>query len=93
MLTKDLIAEIATQTGMTKRRTEELLDATTSVVVEKLLQGQSVQLQGLGALEIKEKSARIVVHPRTGERTTVPAKKQLVLRPTASIKELLNGAN
>ena len=93
MLTKDLIAEIATQTGMTKRRTEELLNATTSVVVGKLLHGDSVQLQGLGALEIKEKGARIVVHPKTGERTTVPAKKQLVLRPTAGIKELLNGAN
>ncbi|MBR2168181.1 MAG: HU family DNA-binding protein [Paludibacteraceae bacterium] len=91
MLTKDLITEIAAQTGMTKRRTEELLNATTNVVVENLLQGKSVQLQGLGALEIKEKSARIVVHPRTGERTEVPAKQQLVLRPTAGIKELLNG--
>lgn len=90
MLTKDLITEIAAQTGMTKRRTEELLNATTNVVVENLLQGKSVQLQGLGALEIKEKSARIVVHPRTGERTEVPAKQQLVLRPTAGIKELLN---
>lgn len=91
MLTKDLITEIAAQTGMAKRRTEELLNATTNVVVENLLQGKSVQLQGLGALEIKEKSARIVVHPRTGERTEVPAKQQLVLRPTAGIKELLNG--
>ncbi len=90
MLTKDLIAEIATQTGMTKRRTEELLDATTGVVVENLLQGRSVQLQGLGALEIKDKSARTIVHPKTGERTVVPAKQQLILRPTASIKELLN---
>ena len=91
MLTKDLIAEIAAQTGATKRRTEELLTATTTVVVENLLQGKSVQLQGLGALEIKERNARAVVHPRTGERTIVPAKQQLILRPTAGIKELLNG--
>ena len=42
MLTKDLITEIAAQTGMTKRRTEELLNATTNVVVENLLQGKSV---------------------------------------------------
>ena len=93
MLTKDLIAEIATQTVMTKRRTEELLNATTTVVVENLLQGKSVQLQNLGSLEVKEKSARTIVHPRTGERTKVPAKQQLILRPTAGIKELLNGIN
>lgn len=93
MLTKDLITEIATQTGMTKRRTEELLDATTAIVVENLLQGKAVQLQNLGSLEVKEKGARTIVHPRTGERTIVPAKQQLILRPTAGVKELLNGTN
>ncbi len=89
MLTKDLISEIAAQSGLTKRRTEELLNATTSVVLENLLQGKSVQLQNIGSLEVKEKNARTVVHPKTGERTFVPAKKQLVLRPTAGMKEIL----
>ena len=89
MLTKDLISEIAAQTNMTKRRTEELLSATTSVLVENLLQGKAIQLQNLGTLEIKEKNARTIVHPKTGERSIVPARKQLVMRPTAAMKELL----
>ncbi|MBO4665433.1 MAG: HU family DNA-binding protein [Paludibacteraceae bacterium] len=91
MLTKDLISEIATQTGLTKRRTEELLSATTSIVLESLLQGKSVQLMNIGSLEVKEKNARIIVHPKTGERNEVPAKKQLVLRPTATMKDILKG--
>ena len=90
MLTKDLITEIATQTGLTKKRTEELLNATTSIVVENLLKGNSVQLQNLGTLEVKEKNARVMVHPKTGERKLVPARKQLVLKPTTSAKGLLN---
>ena len=93
MLTKDLISEIATQTGMTKRRTEVLLTATTSVLVEHLLQGRAIQLQNLGTLEIKEKNARTIVHPKTGERSIVPARKQLVMRPTAAMKELLRASN
>ena len=88
MLTKDLITEIATQTGLTKKRTEELLN--TSIVVENLLKGNSVQLQNLGTLEVKEKNARVMVHPKTGERKIVPARKQLVLKPTTSAKGLLN---
>ena len=80
MLTKDLISEIAAQTNMTKRRTEELLSATTSVLVENLLQGKAIQLQNLGTLEIKEKNARTIVHPKTGERSIVPARKQLVMQ-------------
>lgn len=91
MLTKDLITEIATQTGLTKRRTEELLSATTSIVLENLLQGKAVQLLNIGSLEVKEKNARIIVHPKTGERNVVPAKKQLVLRPTAAMKDILKG--
>lgn len=90
MLTKDLITEIAAQSGLTKRRTEELLAATTSVVLQNLMSGKSVQLQNIGSLEVKEKNARVIVHPKTGERTTVPAKKQLVLRPAAAMKEILN---
>ena len=91
MLTKDLITEISTQTGLTKRRVEELLNATTSIVLENLLQGKAVQLMNIGMLEVKEKSPRVIVHPRTGERTEVPAKKQLVLRPTATVKDVLKG--
>ena len=91
MLTKDLITELAAQTGLTRRRIEELLNATTSIVLENLLQGKSVQLQNIGSLEVKEKNARTIVHPKTGERTFVPAKKQLVLRPTATMKEILKG--
>lgn len=90
MLTKDLITEIAVQTGFTKRRVEELLNATTSVVLENLLQGKSVQLHNIGSLEVKEKSARAFVHPKTGERSVVPAKKQLILRPNVAMKEALN---
>lgn len=90
MLTKDLITEIATKTGLTKKRTEELLNATTSIVVENLLKGNAVQLQNLGTLEVKEKKERVMVHPKTGERKLVPSRKQLVLRPTTTVKEKLN---
>ena len=69
MKTKDLIQHIATSTSMTKTRTEELLEATVAVLQKELLSGTSVQLQNLGSLEMKKRNARIVVHPKTKERT------------------------
>lgn len=87
MVTKELIAKIAESTGMTKKHTEELLDATTQVLLEAVCAGQSVQLQGLGALETKERAARTIVHPGTGERSVVPAKLQINFRPSLAIKE------
>lgn len=72
---------------MSKRRTEELFAATVAVINENLMSGKSVQLQGLGQLEIREKKARQIVHPRTGERNIVPAKRQLCFKPAATLKE------
>lgn len=90
MLTKDLITSITEQSGMTKRRAEEILTATTSIMMENLLQGKTVQVSNLGWLEVKTKAARVIVHPKTGERNQVPARKQVTFRPSAASKNLIN---
>lgn len=87
MKTKELIQHIATSTSTTKTRTEEMLNATIAVLQKELLNGASVQLQNFGTLEMKRKNARIIVHPKTQERTEVPEKMQLTFKPCAAIKE------
>lgn len=89
MLTKDFIALIAEASGLSKKEVEQLLTTMNAVVRENLMAGKAIQLQGLGALEIKERPARVIVHPRTGERTNIPSKNQLVFRPVANMKDEL----
>lgn len=89
MLTKDLIANIAGATGMTKRNVTDLMAATNSVIIEALMAEKSVPLQGLGTLEVKQKNERVIVHPKTGVRSVVPAKKQISFRPAAALKDEL----
>jgi DNA-binding protein HU-beta len=89
MLTKDLISRIANASGLSKKETEQLLSTTTAIMRENLIAGKTIQLQGLGTLEIKERPARTIVHPRTGERSIAPSRNQLVFRPVASMKEEL----
>ena len=93
MKTKDLIQHIATSTSMTKTRTEELLEATVAVLQKELLNGATVLLQNLGSLEMKKRNARIVVHPKTKERTEVPEKMQLVFKPNQAVKDMINPKN
>ena len=92
MKTKELIQHIASNTSMTKTRTEELLNATVAILQNELLVGKSVQLQNFGILEMKRKNARVVVHPQTKERTVVPEKMQLSFKPNQSTKEQLKNA-
>lgn len=89
MLTKELIGLIGEQTGMSKKDTEQLLAATTAVLRENLMAGKAIQLQGLGTLEVKERQARTIVHPKTGERSVSPSKKQVVFKPVDNVKETL----
>lgn len=92
MLTKDLINLIAGATGKSKKETEHLLTTFNAIIRENLMAGKTVQLQSLGALETKTRSERIIVHPKTGERTVSPSKTQVVFKPVATIKEALKNS-
>ena len=80
MLTKEFVSLIAEASGLSKKDAEQLLSTTNAIMRENLMAGKAIQLQGLGVLEIKE---------RTGERTTIPSKNQLVFRPVANMKDEL----
>ena len=89
MLTKDFISLIASASGLSKKKVEHLLNTNNAVIRENLMAGKAIQLQGFGTLELKEKNERVIVHPRTGERTVEPRKNQLVFRPVSTIKDEL----
>ena len=80
---------IAEDAGLSKKDAEHLLSTMNAIIRENLMAEKAIQLQGLGVFEIKERQARVVVHPRTGERTEVPSKNQLVFRPVSNIKDEL----
>lgn len=92
MNTKELIAEIATATGLSRKSVGELLGHTTEILTEELLKGKSIHLKGFGDFEIKEKKERVTVLPGSNERTLTPARKQISFKQTASLKENLNKA-
>ena len=89
MLTKELIGQVVNTTKLTKKNAELLLATTTAIMRENLLAGKTVQLQGIGSLELKERKARTIVHPRTGERSVAPSKNQLVFKPVGNLKDEL----
>ena len=89
MLTKEFIGLISNESGLSKKEAEHLMTTLNAVIRENLMAGKAIQLQNLGALEIKERKERVIVHPRTGERTIAPSKNQLVFRPVANLKDEL----
>lgn len=89
MTTKDLINDIAERSGIRKADVADLLGTMSDVVTENLLSGRSVMIQNFGSFEVKTRNERVSVHPKTGERKTIPAKQQISFKPNSTLKEEL----
>ena len=92
MTQKELISETAKSLDMTKVQTEKLLNATSELIVQALLDGKSVMIQNFGTLEVKQKNERVTVHPKTGVRTLTPPKLQVNFKANPNLKEELKNA-
>lgn len=92
MTQKELISETAKSLDMTKVQTEQLLNATSELIIQALLDGKSVMIQNFGTLEVKQKNERVSVHPKTGVRTLTPPKLQVNFKANPNLKEELKNA-
>ena len=87
----ELVAAIAAQTGESKKSTEALVNAFTSVVSDALKGGDKVQLVGFGSFEVRKRAARKGRNPQTKEEIKIPASKAPVFKAGKALKDLVNG--
>ena len=59
------------------------------IVGSKLLDQDSINIQGFGTFETRKKAERISVNPANGKRYLVPPKQVVVFKPGMTIKTKL----
>jgi len=82
-----LVEEVVTQTGLTKRAAREVVDTATSVITDALARRDKVTLVGFGTFQTMERKARTGRNPQTGETIQIPAKKVPKFRPGKNLRE------
>ena len=87
MTKSELIASIATKTGLTKKTAEEVLEAFIGTVSESLSKGEKVQLVGFGTFVVRERSERSGINPQTREKITIAATKTPAFKAGSALKE------
>lgn len=75
---KDLVAAMATKSGLTQKDSELALNAIVESITAFLAKKDKVQLIGFGTFETRKRAAREGRNPQTGKKikikaTTVPA--------------------
>ncbi len=83
----ELIAQIATKSGLSKKDAEKALAATIDAVTEALVAGDKIALVGFGSFEVKSREARMGRNPKTKEAIEIPASKAPVFKAGKALKD------
>jgi DNA-binding protein HU-beta len=83
----DLISKVSEITGLTKKDTTSVVEATFDVIAKALEDGDIVKLQQFGNFETRPRSARKGRNPQTGDEVEIPAHKVPIWKPAKNVKE------
>ncbi|MBR2853512.1 MAG: HU family DNA-binding protein [Clostridia bacterium] len=86
----ELITALAAKTEMTKKDSENALNAVLDVIAESMAKGEKVQLIGFGTFEAKARPARVARNPRTGDSVKIAACKAPAFKAGKALKDAVN---
>lgn len=85
----ELIATIAETSGVSKKDTEQVLNAFIATVQKTLKQDGKVQIPGFGSFEVRERAARSGRNPLTGESIEIAAAKVPAFKAGKGLKDAI----
>jgi len=83
----ELVEEVAGKVGLTKKETNNVVDAITSAITDSLVRNERVTLVGFGTFQVRERKARRGVNPQTKKTIQIPVKKVPKFRPGKRLRE------
>ena len=90
MTKAELINAIAEKGGLTKKDAEKALNAVTASITDALASGDKVQIVGFGTFEVRERSAKTAINPRTKAKIKVHAKKAPAFKAGKALKDAVD---
>jgi len=83
----ELAEEVSGKTGLTRKVTQNVIDAVIETIGDTLSGGEKVTLVGFGTFQVASRKARRGVNPQTKEIIQIPAKKVPKFVPGKTLKE------
>jgi len=92
MTKADIVERIANENGFTKAESFDLVESVLEIIKDTLAAGKTLKVSGFGSFIVKEKNDRRGRNPQTGEEITIDARKVLTFKPSAMLKDAMNGS-
>ena len=86
----DLVASVASDTGLSKADAAKAVDSVFDTISKVLSNGSDVRLVGFGTFSVVERRASEGRNPRTGESIKIPASRQPKFKAGKVLKNAVN---
>jgi len=83
----ELVDEVVSRTGLTKKESREAVDGIISVITDSLTRQEKVTLVGFGTFQVIRRKERTGRNPQTGETLQIPARKAPKFNPGNGLRE------
>jgi len=90
MKKNELIKKVAQKTGLTKKNTNKVINATIETIKEAFKNNEKINFMGFGSFETVTRAPRKARSPRTGKVIKVPKTKTVKFKVSRKLKEFLN---
>jgi DNA-binding protein HU-beta len=91
MTKTQLVAALADEMGSDKKTAGSALDAISSIITKEVAGGGAVTVPGVGKVYCRERPARMVRNPATGEQIQKEADKVVKVTIAKALKDSVNG--
>ena|SRR5215212_8368049 len=86
----DVITAIAEQAGISKKEAAAAFDAFVGYVSDSCQRGERCSIPGLGSFSVTQRKAREGRNPRTKEKITIPASRNVRFKAGKDLKDVVN---
>ena len=86
----DVINAIAEQAGISKKEASAAFDAFVNYISDSCQRGERCAVPGLGSFSVGQRKAREGRNPRTNEKITIPASKNVRFKAGKDLREAVN---
>ncbi|AJS60741.1 HU family DNA-binding protein [Paenibacillus sp. IHBB 10380] len=83
----DLVNNISSKSGLTKKDVESVLNGFLGEITDALVAGDKVQLIGFGTFETRKRAARAGRNPQTGNTIEIPESNVPAFKAGNKLKE------
>ena len=91
MTKTQLVAALAEEMGSDKKTASSALDSMIEIITKEVSNGGAVTLPGVGKIYCRERPARMVRNPATGEQIHKDADKVVKMTIAKALKDSVNG--